>query len=449
MIKKRLRVLLIAHEFSPTQGSECAEGWNVATRLAKYHNITVLFASGSQSNHGGYISAVKKYLSTIEPIYGLTLVNVDQPRVTKLISFTNKIFSKLGAIGLPILYYLGYKYWQKAAFTVAKKLHKQENFDVVHQLTQIAFREPGTWWKLNIPYFWGPTGGITTLPKEFYKLLSKKTKLLEHVRTFSNYSQFKFSSRVINANKTAAIIYAFSLEDAVILKKRAGGNVKLMLDAASTNHNGKFQNTTTKAEILRGVWCGQLIERKAATILLKALALDEITRNRVQFQIIGNGPLEKILHDEARNLGLNNIEWIQNVDRQTLFKLMGEADFFVHTSIREATSNVIPEALSTGLPVICHNANGMSIAINESCGIKIPFESPEKSIFGFHEAIKSLILNASFLGQLKKGAMARSLEISWDKMAETFANDYGEIVTRPLNNYLNKEHSVNYENTAN
>jgi hypothetical protein len=37
---KRLRVLISSHEFSPEQGSECAVGWNIATRMAAYHDVT-------------------------------------------------------------------------------------------------------------------------------------------------------------------------------------------------------------------------------------------------------------------------------------------------------------------------------------------------------------------------------------------------------------------------
>jgi len=107
---------------------------------------------------------------------------------------------------------------------------------------------------------------------------------------------------------------------------------------------------------------------------------------------------------------------------------MSEADFFVHTSLREATSHVIPEALSSGLPVICHDAYGMGIVIDRSCGIKIPLLSPEDSINGFHAAIEKLVLDKQLLNELKIGAKKRSLEITWDMMAETMAIDYSEIV---------------------
>ena len=431
MKSERLRVLILAHELSPRNGSECAEGWNIVIRLARFHDITVFYASGSHGNYNSYFNEVNNYISANGPIDGLNFINIDQPRITKFIISVNKSFKKFNpATGLPVLYFLAYKYWQKAAFTRAKKLHKKEKFDIVHQLTQITFREPGYCWKLNIPFFWGPTGGTKSFPKEFRKLLSLKSRIQERIRIISNYYQYNFSARVIKANKIASIIYTYSNADAAVLTKRATGKIKLMLDAGSTINPGIIDHARPGSPIIKGIWCGQLIERKAAVILLKAIALSKFTREEIKIQIIGSGPLESTLHAESKVLGLNNIEWIRNVNRDDIFKMMREADFFVHTSIREGTPHVIPEALSSGLPVICHDAFGMGISINDTCGIKVPLISPENSIKGFHDAMERLVTDKKLLSELKTGALKRSNEISWDNMAETIAKDYLAIINK-------------------
>ena len=282
-------------------------------------------------------------------------------------------------------------------------------------------------WKLDIPFFWGPTGGTSVLPKKFNKMLSGRYRLLEGMRTASNHFQFRFASRIHKANKKASVIYTFSNDDARKFGKRASGQVKIMLDVGTYKINGNSMHVVPESPLLKGVWCGQLSERKAPSILLKALAQDELTRERVEFQLIGSGPLEHTMLKQVKDLGLKNVRWVKNVAHDDIFKMMGEADFFVHTSLREATSSVIPEAISMGLPVICHDADGMSIAINEKCGIKIPLTSPENSIHDFHEAIKRLIVDDRLLSELRKGARERAPELSWDKMAETIATDYSTI----------------------
>src|SRR6185437_7323786 len=269
-VTTRLKVLIIAHELSPKNGSECGEGWNIVTRLAKFHDITVLYANGSQhGNNDSYKDSINNYLLSVGPISGLTFINIEQPRKTKIIASVNRFFAnKMGPTGIPMLYYLGYKFWQKAAFQKAKELHKIKRFDVTHQLTQITFREPGYLWKLNIPFFWGPTGGTSPLPKGFYKALSRKAKILENIRSLSAIYDFKFSSRLIKANKEASIIYSYSDYDAVKFRKRAKGMVKIMLDAGASIPTEEYQINKIKSTApLSGIWCGRFNSYKAPSIL--------------------------------------------------------------------------------------------------------------------------------------------------------------------------------------
>jgi glycosyltransferase involved in cell wall biosynthesis len=421
---QRLRILIVAHEFSPIKGSESAVGWNIVTRLCKYHDITVLYASGSQFKDTSYVDVINNYFFEAATIPGLNLVNIDKPGVQKIIAKVNYLFRKLSPIGLPILYYLGYKHWQKKAYNEARHLHEIYKFNIVHQLTQITFREPGYMWKLGVPFVWGPTGGTSTFPKKFRSEFSMQSKILESIRTFSNFFQFDYIPRILKANQKANIIYTFSNADAERFKKRAKGEVKIMLDVGTYSRPKKVYTAQKKETILQGIWCGRLSDYKAPSILLKALAKSQLTRDKVKFTIIGNGSLEKSLIELATTLKLYNIEWIKQVEHEKVFDLMSHSDFFVHTSLREATSSVITEALSMGLPVICHDAYGMNIAINETCGIKVPLLSPEHSIQGFHLAIEKLISDNEFLENLKMGAKSRAIEISWENMAETMASDY-------------------------
>jgi len=427
---QRLKVLIIAHEFSPIKGSESAVGWNLVTRISGYHDVTVLYASGSQFRHTSYVDVINNYFLTAAPIPGLTCINIDRPPIAKFISRINYPFRKLSTIGLPVLYYMGYKYWQRSVLKKGRQLHQENKFDIVHQLTQITFREPGYMWKLGIPFVWGPTGGTTTFPNKFRKELSMQSKILISIRSFSNYFQFKFSSRIAKANKKAAVIYTFSKKDAERLQKKATGQVKIMLDVGTYNRPDIASTAVKDPSVLKGIWCGRISDFKAPAILLRALALSQLTKEKIRFTIIGSGALEQPMLNLAAELGLNNIEWVREVKHARVFELMNEADFFVHTSIQEATSSVITEALTMGLPVICHDAFGMSIAVTGNCGIKIPFISPEESVKGFHDAMEKLVKDKALLETLKEGAYKRSREISWDKMAETIASDYIEIVNR-------------------
>jgi glycosyltransferase involved in cell wall biosynthesis len=446
MTNRRLKVLIVAHEFSPNSGSECAVGWNLVTRIAGYHDVTVMYASGSRSDSGSYQRAVTGYFRNAPPIDGLSCINIDQPPFTKFTAYLNSYFSWIGPIGLPFLYYIGYHSWHREVYRRAKLQLKLQEFDVVHQLTQISFREPGYAWKLGIPFFWGPTGGQANLPWRFFRKLPAVSKIMEVMRYVSNIYQSRMVPRILSATKRASIIYTYSEEDARYFAQKAKGKIKHMLDVGSTLIPDDLQSKTESKEILTGVWCGQLTYRKAPDLLLKSLAKSQVTRERVKIKIIGSGPLEKTMQELADILDLKNIEWIRQIPHGQIFEIMRQADFLVHTSLREATSSVIPEALSLGLPVICHDANGMSLAVTEACGIRIPLVSPEDSINGFNQAITRLIIDKTLMRNLKLGARKRATEISWDNMARTIAVDYIEIA-----NSGEKNHTLTTrnENTAN
>lgn len=430
MTEKRYKVLIIAHELSPFSGSECAVGWNLVTRIARYHEVTVLYASGSQAKPFSYRQALELYFTDSAGIAGLKLISVNQPVFTRFTAFINKIFSRIGSIGLPAIYFIGYKAWQRKAFRMSEKLHKQIQFDAVHQITQIAYRAPGLAWKLGIPFFWGPTGGVANLPWKFYKDLPPGSKIIEGIRFVSNSYQARFSIRIRKAISRSEVIYTYSNEDARYFKDKRANQVALMLDVGTTTEHGISSERPEVKDFLEGVWCGQLIYRKAPEVIIKALAASEITKEKIRLTIIGEGPLEKNLQSLADQLHLKNIRWIKGIPHEEVFKIMRASDFLVHTSLREATSSVIPEALSVGLPVLCHDANGMGIAVTKTCGIKVPLVSFERSIRGFHDAMVALVSDTDYLGSLKAGASMRSIELSWDNMAQRIAYDYRMAIER-------------------
>jgi hypothetical protein len=179
--------------------------------------------------------------------------------VSKIFARFNIFFKKLTPIGLPVLYYLGYKYWQKSVFRKGKALHQTENFDIVHQLTQITFREPGYMWRLGVPFFWGPTGGTVSFPKKFRKEISTVSKILTSIRSFSNYYQFRFVPRILKANKTASVIYSFSRKDAERLAQRAYGQVKIMLDVGTYPRPTVPVESSSDETFLKGICVGDCL----------------------------------------------------------------------------------------------------------------------------------------------------------------------------------------------
>lgn len=426
----RLNIVIVAHEFSPSQGSECAVGWNLITNLCKYHNLYVIHATTNQFKTSNYENSIKNYIYINGEIKGLKLISVPQPKTTNFFVKVNSLLKPTNsAIGFAPLYYAGYKAWQKVAYNEASKIIKDYKIDIVHQLTSISFREPGYLWKFDIPFVWGPCSGMVKIPSSFFVSLTFKEICFESIRRFSNYVQSNFSFRIKNATKKAALIYSVTDDDFRYFKLRANCQLKRMLDVGSYDMKPVRTRTILQDnEKLKIIWVGRLVYTKALDLLFKSLSLNNKNiNNYVELTIIGDGPLRLKYENLSTELGLTNIVWMGDISHEEVFSTMGKSDILVHTSIKEATSAVVLEALSFGLPVLCHDAFGMSYAINKSCGLKVPFEAPQISIIGFHNAIKELVNDRKLLSKLSEGAIKRSKELSWDKMAETISNDYIKI----------------------
>ena len=426
---KRFRILISAHELSPYQGSECSVGWNIVTRLGQYHDVVVVYAKTNQLGTADYESHIKKYITIYGPVPGVRFIAIPQHYLTRILSRISQKISKDKSIGSPLIYYFCYGLWQKKVYRFSKKLMQKEKVDIVHNLTSVTFREPGYLWKLKIPFVWGPTGGFmpTFPPWSFLAKSGMKSVVLECLRYASNMLSVKASIRIRMAVNKASIIYLFNNRDRLFFARNKNGAVKTLLDTG-TVLVPTGDEKCSDSDGLRILWCGRLVPSKAPDLFLCVLASLGHWNDMISVQIIGDGYLLPELISYAKRMSITNIEWISHVEHEEVLRYMHNSDILVHTSYREATSSVIPEALSVGLPVICHDAFGMAIAIDETCGIKIPLRTFDSSLAGFRDAILSLLKNRDTLVSLKRGALRRAQELSWDSKAMTIAKDYVEIL---------------------
>jgi glycosyltransferase involved in cell wall biosynthesis len=419
---KRLNILITAHEVSPILGSECGAAWNLIIRLAKYNDLTVLYAKTNQFGTNNYEAHIADYIKK-EPVDGVKFVAIEQPKMTCLFVRLNKFIShQKSNVGNSILYFLGVKYWEKSVFKHSQSLVSDYEYDIVHHLNHISFREPGYLWLLGKPFFWGPVSGLVKVPIKFISFLQLGLVIKFQIRNIFGAFQSTFNSRVLKATKAANCLYYVSHEDAHYFNNKTN-NGKYLLDVGtySSSTDLKIRGSINKFKIL---WVGRLDHLKALNLLLKALVDSTEFANTVELTIVGDGPQDIHYKRMALKLGLRNIVWLGEVEKHKVSVLMSESDVLVHTSIKEATSAAVLEALSVGLPVICHDAFGLSYVVNSSCGIKIPLYSPLVSINELNKAISFLTNNSNRLEQLRHGAKKRSKLLTWDAMAEEISNDY-------------------------
>jgi glycosyltransferase involved in cell wall biosynthesis len=426
---KCCNVLIVAHEFSPYQGSECSVGWNLVLELAKYHKITVIYAASNQFATSNYENDVNDYFKTNPQTKNLKLIAIPQTYWGNIIIKINQLLSnKKSSIGIPFLYFLAYNFWQKAVHNFVAKNININQINLIHQLTSISFREPGYLWRFEKPFVWGPISGNVKIPHGFLGLLSFRQRLFQFLRSLSIDLQLIFSKRIRKASHGSKKIYCVTKEDYNHFKKYYPDKVSQMLDVGGYSSSEVKRRKLNRSKY-NFLWVGRIDSSKALELFLYSIKkIQSIpVKNEVEFTIIGDGPELKKNLDLAKKLELKNINWLGYIPHDKVFYNLSMASALVHTSIREATSAIILESMSLGIPVICHDAFGMSIAVDERSGIKIPFVDIKASVDGFSSSMIKLMTNNKLLEDLSINALKRSRELTWENMALQISADYQKI----------------------
>lgn len=107
------------------------------------------------------------------------------------------------------------------------------------------------------------------------------------------------------------------------------------------------------------IFVGQFISRKGVLDLYKAMK-NVSKKADIGILWVGHGPLEKTLKSLGKKDKLKNQYFAKTHNQEETAKMYSLADFFVLPTHEDLYSNVVPEALAAGLPVITTKENGVS-----------------------------------------------------------------------------------------
>jgi glycosyltransferase involved in cell wall biosynthesis len=422
---RRRRILVSAYAFSPVLGSEPGIGWNVCSRLAAYHDVTVLTRSWNEAlwpQDEAHREEAKRFMRENGPIPGLTVHFVDSPPLSRL-------FQPRPLVSLRSpLFFQGYAAWQRAAYRKAVRLHRARPFACAHQLTIGTFREPGYLWKLGVPFLWGPISGGDNIPWSYFADFGRHDRLYYAVKNVANRMHMltKWRSRMAAQRAQRVLVSTPALHGTVAAW---GGSSRLMLDAGAPSWAGR-PRCYDGGRPLRLCWIGLHVGRKALPLLLRAVL--ELKRRglggRFQLTIMGTGPEMPVWRALCQRLQVEETTtWMGQVPFAEVRKELDRHDVVVMSSLQEGTSNVVMEGLAAGLPIVCHDIAGMSVAVDATCGLKVPLRDRENSVRGFADAISKLVTTRGLVNRLSEGALCRVEKLSWNEKAREIASAYDQI----------------------
>jgi glycosyltransferase involved in cell wall biosynthesis len=403
----RPRLLILAYACSPVRGSECTVGWNRAIQAAKHFDTWVICEERE------FGPDIRRYLELNGDIPGLNFVFAPMPRWEW----------SLGQVHGTV-WYMMLKRWHRRVYAVARRLHEEIDFDLVHQLTFCGYREPGYLWKLDTPFVWGPVGGTQNYPWRFIAQAGWSGAAYEAGRNILNRCQLRLSRRINRASRKAAAIVAATSTVQRDFKRYLGVTPEVISDVGITRIMDISRPLRSPQESLRILWSGVMQQRKSLPLLIDALA--QMPHDAPYcLRVLGNGKYFDAWRRHARRRGLDQrIEWLGWLSHEEALKQYAWADVFVFTSLRDTTGTVIAEALAAGLPIVCLDHQGAYDVVTKDCGVKIPVTTPREVKSGLRDAIIRLAHDPAERERLSRGAIDRAREYLWTRQGEKMAEVY-------------------------
>ena len=393
-----MRILISAYACEPEKGSENGIGWNWVRQIARFHEVWVITRANNRA-------PIEQSLAK-EPLPNVHWVYFDLPRWA--------CFWKKGGRGVRPYYYL----WQHGAYCVAKKLHHEVGFNLVHHVTF------GNYWMfsflalLPVPFIWGPVGGGESAPRSFWRSFSLRGKAYELLRDLVRCLAQLDPFVRLTARRAAAGV-ATTEETAVRLRGLGCRKVMVVSSVGLSRDEiirlGGF--TVRRSNPFRLVSIGNLLHWKGFELGLRGFAHFQLRYPTAKYWIIGDGPERKRLRKLAQRLGVaGSVTFWGAIPRRQVLEKLAECDVLLHPSLHDSGGWVCVEAMAAGRPVVCLDLGGPALQVTEDTGLKVPATSPEQVVHDLANAFYKLASDPELRARLSLGAKKRVREhLNWEK----------------------------------
>jgi glycosyltransferase involved in cell wall biosynthesis len=417
----RLRILAVAYACDPSRGSESGVGWGWVNAIAADHDVTVITADYNATNINRYL---KDRDSSVRNSLRFLYVR-NRPWHYRPQGIWLKIEN---SIAKPLMN-LAYQDWLQYAYEEANRELAQSRYDLVHLITYVGWRFPGAFYRLGIPFVWGPIGGMANTPWRLLPILGPKGAFYYAARNLINSLQLRTLPGPGHALRAAnqGVIAATS-ENQRELWNHFGVVSQVICEVGPPDLVVTRPKARNENEPFRICWSGQHLPGKALHLLLRAAARLPKDIN-CSIEILGDGPGNPVWRSLASRLGVDHrCHWHGWLPRDQSLAVMKDSHVFVITSLKDLTSTVAVEAISLGLPIVSLDHCGFADLVTEECGIKIRPGSAGQIVSDFASALQTLYIDEALRERLAQGAVKRSQAYSWQQKMKTLGDIYSMAI---------------------
>lgn len=242
----------------------------------------------------------------------------------------------------------------------------------------------------------------TIVSRTMAKVITPYTKpLLRHIDAFTAVSE-------------AAAEYLLSLADVSVEIIPNGIDLKYFKSNGVTKRDAADPRTI--------LYIGRLEHRKGVKYLLEAFALLQSREPEVRLLIAGDGPDREKLELEARELGLQHIEFLGFIDEKRKKELLHTTDLFCSPAIfGESFGIVLLEAMASGLVTVAGDNPGYE-TVMQGLG-KLSLINPKDTSLFAHR-LQLLLLDEDLRGLWRKWARDYVRQFDYPKVVNRYEAVY-------------------------
>ncbi len=408
---KSTKVLISAYACRPDQGSEPGVGWNVMREIVKQCQVWTITREDNRPTIEAELAK--------NPIPGLQIIYYDLPAWAR--------WWYRGQQGVQLHYYL----WQIGAYYIARNLHRQVDFDLVHHVTYVKYWSPSFLSLLPVPFILGPVGGGESAPKAFWQDFSLRGKAYEALRDGARWLGEKDPFVRLTAQRSAAI--QSTTDDTA--KRIYTLGIKNQVQISSETALDSAEIAQLAARLLpdnapiRFISMGRLLHWKGFHLGLRAFAQAELPED-AEYWVLGDGPERSRLEALVAELGIEGqVKFWNRLPREETLQKLGESVALVHPSLHDSGGWVCLESMAMGRPVLCLDLGGPAAQVTSETGFKIPAHTPEQTVRDLALAMTLLAKDPHLRSQMGQAGQKRVREnYSWQIKGQNFMSVYEQVL---------------------
>lgn len=389
-----MKILLSAFAFAPNVGSEPGVGWRWAAELARHHEVTVV------------TDVTRRALVEAD--------NVQLPRNVRVVYFRPGWLRSvpLNSTTAQLLYTA----WQFSLLWFARRLQREQGFDLAIHCTYGVFRHPSFLGYLGIPFVFGPLGGGEDAPLALKRSIRGREKFKELLRPLFNkaalldpflWAAYAKSTLILTKTEDTRLALPWPFRQRAIVYPEIGIDASADIQARARQPD----------QPLRVLFAGRLLGWKGAHLAIRAVAQVLAQGVPVEFTLLGKGPFESELRRVANSLGIqNSIRWVSYMPQQELFGLYQTMHCLLFPSLHDSSGNVVLEAQANGLPVICLDLGGPPTLVTPETAIVVTTSGRDETavVEGLAHALGKLAGDEDRRMAMASAAIAHARNMSWE-----------------------------------